>query len=58
MGKALTSLVKPTLHELFMLHAQARGTLTDQAEEADTVFSLEKGITPFDTEIIMADFMQ
>ncbi|WP_064201765.1 TerD family protein [Brevibacillus brevis] len=58
MGRALTSLVKPTLHELFMLHAQARGTLIDQAEEADTVFSLEEGITPFDTEIIMADFMQ
>lgn len=57
MGKALTTLVKPTLHELFSLHVQARGTLTNQEEDADTVFSLDRGITPFDTEIIMADFL-
>ena len=57
MGKALTSLVKPTLHELFSLHVEARGTRTDQEENVDTVFSLERGITPFDTEIIMADFL-
>ncbi|WP_103106836.1 TerD family protein [Brevibacillus reuszeri] len=57
MGKALTTLVKPTLHELFSLHVEARGTRTDQEENADTVFSLETGITPFDTEIIMADFL-
>lgn len=57
MGRALTSLVKPTLYELFTLHAQARGTLTDRADEADTVFSMDEGITPFDLEIIMADFL-
>lgn len=57
MGRALTSLVKPTLYELFTLHAQARGTLTDRADEADTVFSMDEGITPFDLGIIMADFL-
>lgn len=58
MGRALSSLVKPSLYELFTLHAQARGTLTDKADEADTLFSLEEGITPFDTEIILADYLQ
>ena len=57
MGRALTTLVKPTLHELFTLHAQARGTITDRMEEADTVFSMEEGITPFDMEVILADFL-
>lgn len=57
MGKALTSLMKPTLHELFTLHAQARGTLTDQAEQADTIFSLDEGITPFDLETILSNYL-
>jgi len=56
MGQAMTTLAKPTLYDLFLLHATARGTLSDAAE-ADTVFSLEKGITPFDIETIMAEYM-
>lgn len=60
MGKAMTSLVKPSLYDLFELHAKARGQLDfelDEGEEPDTVFSLDKGITPFDIETIMADFI-
>ncbi len=58
MGKAMTSLQKASLYELFMLHAQARGELVGTPAEADTVYSLEKGITPFDTATIMAEYMQ
>jgi hypothetical protein len=57
MGKAFTNLVKPNLYDLFTLHVAARGTLTDNIETADNVFSVEKGITPFDIEIIMAEFL-
>lgn len=57
MGKAMTSLHKPSLHELFELHATARGTIVAEKEEADVIFSLEEGITPFDMETIMADFL-
>ncbi|RNB52843.1 hypothetical protein EDM57_20510 [Brevibacillus gelatini] len=57
MGRALTTLVKPTLYELFSLHAQARGTLVERAEDADTIFSMNEGITPYDLEKIMADFL-
>ncbi|MCX7747831.1 MAG: TerD family protein [Clostridia bacterium] len=57
MGKALTTLTKPNLYDLFMLHAQARGELCNHAEEANTVFAIDKGITPYDNEIIMAQYL-
>lgn len=49
-GKALTNLVKPNLYDLFRLHIEARGELVQDIEEAETIFSLNKGITPFDIE--------
>lgn len=57
MGKAMTTLKKPNLYDLFMLHAKARGRLVDNAAEADTIFSVDEGITPFDTSRIMAEFI-
>ena len=57
MGKALTSLVKPNLYDLFQLHTIARGEYCDSIEEADTVFSLDKGITPFDTDVIVSKYI-
>ncbi|RAP75584.1 cytoplasmic protein [Paenibacillus montanisoli] len=57
MAKAMLALVKPSLYELFMLHAAARGQLVDRADEADTVFAPDCGITPFDTGTILADYV-
>ncbi|RVT62696.1 TerD family protein [Niallia taxi] len=57
MGKALTSLVKPNLYDLFKLHIEARGELCGNIEEADLIFSVDKGITPFDLDIIVADYL-
>ncbi|WP_432727692.1 TerD family protein [Variovorax sp. W6] len=57
MLRSLAELAKPDLHTLFMLHARARGTLVDKAEEAETVFGVHQGITPFDTDRIRADFI-
>ncbi|MNM34523.1 hypothetical protein D3C81_451700 [compost metagenome] len=57
LGKAMTSLTKPTLYELFSLHALSRGEIVDNIEEAETIFSVENGITPFDIEQIMAEFI-
>ncbi|HEY1188812.1 MAG TPA: hypothetical protein VGE74_14250 [Gemmata sp.] len=56
MGKAVCGLVKPTLYDLFAMHAEARGTLTGRAG-ADTVFSLSEGVTPFDQDTILSEFM-
>lgn len=57
MGKAMTTAAKPNLYELFRLHALARGQLVEREEEAQTVFSVQRGITPFDMEEIMGAFL-
>ncbi|MEZ2298099.1 TerD family protein [Variovorax sp. RCC_210] len=57
MLRSLVELAKPDLHTLFMLHARARGQLVEAAGEADTVFGVHQGVTPFDTDRIRADFM-
>lgn len=57
MGKALTTLMKPSLHQLFTLHAKARGTIVEQAETAEQIFSVHEGITPFDVEQIIAEYL-
>lgn len=59
---------RPTLHDLFELHAQARGDLITSREDADTVFAYKATraeselddktvITPFDVETIMAEYL-
>jgi len=57
MGKAMTTLRKPDLYDLFMLHAEARGEFVDSPEQADAVFSVETGVTPYDIERIMAEYL-
>lgn len=57
MGKAMTQLIKPNLYDLFELHVKARGERCDNVEEADLIFSLDKGITPFDQDIIVSDYL-
>lgn len=46
-----------SLYDLFTLHAQARGELVATQEEAELVFSMEQGITPFDVNKINAEFL-
>jgi len=48
---------KLSLYELFELHANSRGMLVDTPEEADVVYSIENGITPFDINLINADYI-
>ncbi|WP_138754080.1 TerD family protein [Paenibacillus sinopodophylli] len=57
MAKAIIDLAKPQLHELFLLHAEARGEIVEHAEAADTIFAIEGGISPFDTEIIISEYL-
>jgi stress response protein SCP2 len=59
MAKSMTTLNKPNLHDLLMLHVEARGMgVVENIDEADTVFSLDKGITPFDVDVIMAEYIK
>jgi hypothetical protein len=55
-GKAFTKIKKPTLYDLFTLHAQGRGRLVKTPEKADTVFSVENGIQ-FDLAKISSEFL-
>jgi hypothetical protein len=57
LGKSLTEVIKPDLYNLFRLHAEARGRLVKVEAEADTVFSPERGVTPFDLEKIASEFL-
>ena len=56
-GIGITTLVKPTLHELFSLHGKARGELVEAIEGAETVFSPAGNVTPYDFEIIASEYL-
>lgn len=55
--RGFASLHKPDLYDLAVLHGQARGEMAPSREEADTVFALDGGITPFDADVWMADYI-
>lgn len=57
MLQAMTQVAKPNLYDLFRLHAEARGEIIEEIEEADTVFSIDEGITPFDYETIVGEYL-
>jgi len=57
MLRALSALPKTDLHTLFSLHARARGELVDSVDQAEVVFGIHEGITPFDVDRIRADFL-
>ncbi|GIP00731.1 hypothetical protein J14TS5_58160 [Paenibacillus lautus] len=37
--------------------SQGTGVTVDTADQADTIFSVEDGVTPFDIEQIMAEYV-
>lgn len=57
MLRAMTQLRKTSLHTLFELHAAARGRRVGHPQQADTVFSVDAGLTPFDRERVGAEFL-
>ncbi|WP_322906091.1 TerD family protein [Paenibacillus campi] len=57
LGHAFTNLRRPMLAELFRLHAEARGKVVEQIEAADIVFAMNEGITPYQTDVILAEYL-
>lgn len=55
--KGMLNLHKPNLYDLFSMHAKARGVLCDNKEEAEHIFSLHEGVTPFDSDVITSKYM-
>ena len=56
-AKAILSMQRPSLFDLFFAHAEARGTLVYTLEEADTVFSVENGRVSVSATEILSDFL-
>jgi hypothetical protein len=48
---------KVSLYELFKMHAAFRGEIVKDREEADMVFSLDEGITPYDIALINSEYV-
>jgi hypothetical protein len=48
---------KPTLHDLFTMHAQARGEIVDNIEDAEMVFSWDGDVKPTDANVILSEYL-
>lgn len=57
LARAMASLLRTNLHTLFSLHIQARGQLVPERRDAECIFAVEDGITPFDLGRITSEFM-
>ncbi|MBQ7650114.1 MAG: TerD family protein [Victivallales bacterium] len=55
--RALAEMHKPNLFDLVSLHVKARGSFVDNKAEADVVFDVDNGITPFDTGVWLSEFV-
>lgn len=54
---SVVNMCKPNLYDLIDLHIRARGVRVENKEDADVIFDLEDGITPFDTEVFMGEYI-
>jgi len=57
LARAMANLVRTNLHTLFSLHIQARGELVMERRDAECIFAVDDGITPFDLGRIASEFM-
>jgi hypothetical protein len=56
LARAIVGLDRSNLYDLFRMHAEARGESAPK-DRADTIFSLHEGVTPFDTDKILSEFL-
>lgn len=54
---SMVNMKKPNLYDLIDLHIRARGLRVDNKEEADVIFDVEDGITPFDLDVFMSEYL-
>ena len=53
----IVNMHKTNLYQLIYLHICARGIQCYDKAQADIVFDEEDGITPYDTDVIMAEYL-
>jgi hypothetical protein len=57
MCRAVAEWARPTLYDLLSMHVEARGVPVDLPAEADLVCSLDGGLTPYDVDRILSEFL-
>lgn len=55
--KSIITTKKPNIYDLIEMNVESRGKIVYNKEEADKVFSLNEGITPFDDEMIISEYI-
>lgn len=55
--KAIVEMKKATMYDVVLLNATARGTLVTSKSDAESIFSVDEGITPFDFDKIISDLI-
>lgn len=57
-GRAIVKIRKPTLYDLFHMHAEARGEIVSRRADADTMFGVGEGtVTAFDTNVVLSEYL-
>ena len=54
---SMVNMSKPNLYDLIDLHIRARGLRVDNKEDADVIFDVSDGITPFDLDVFMSEYL-
>lgn len=54
---SMVNMKKPNLYDLINLHIQARGLRVSNKNEADMIFDVNDGITPFDTDVFIGEYL-
>lgn len=54
---SMVNMSKPNLYDLIDLHIKARGLRVENKEDADVIFDVDSGITPFDIEVFMGEYL-
>lgn len=54
---AMVNMHKTSLYDLIRMHIDGRGEQCKEKEKADLIFDVDEGITPFDTDVILAEYL-
>ena len=54
---SVVNMSKPNLYDLIDLHIRARGLRTESKEDADVVFDVDDGITPYDIDVFVGEYL-
>lgn len=55
--RSMVEIKKPNLYDLILLNVAVRGTIWGTKDDADVIFDIEEGITPYDLDIIAAQYL-